>query len=171
MNTKNLVAWLCLIAISLQVAGCGSARLNDAKFAEAAQATCQTMKNEITKLNDLDFSGKAEAYSRAVKALADININENSAPQGSLLRASLGDLAEEQTAFAVLLTKALADAGVNKPAMLMFTESGGVFASTGSIFNTTKVDIDPALVLALQTKQAAVKNAANALGLADCAAK
>jgi hypothetical protein len=166
---KNIIKLLCLFVLSLQLTGCGPALLSDEAFVEAAQGICQTLKTEITSLDQLDYAGKAEAYNLAAGALAAFEISEESAPQGTLLRTSLSELAKAHENFAGALEKALAKADMDTPAMLMFTEGGNVFATSGNIFDAVKLDIDNALVLELNTKMVAVEGAATVLGLEECA--
>lgn len=169
MKTKNLTTLICLCALFLSITSCGAAALSDAEFAEAALPACEALATGIDALEDMDYAGRAEAYRLAAEALEAFNISEQSAPQGTLLRTSLAELPEGIETFAAALAEALTGAGMETPAMLMTTEDGNVFASPGSIFDMAKLDIDPAVVLALTAKLAALKEAASAAGLEQCA--
>jgi len=169
MKTKNLTTLICLCALFLSITSCGPAALSDVEFAEAALPACEALATGIDALEDMDYAGRAEAYRQAVEALEAFNISEQSAPQGTLLRTSLAGMAEAIDAYAAAVATALDSAGIENPTMMMTTEDGNVFASAGSIFDSTMLDIDPAVVLALTAKLAALKEAASAAGLEQCA--
>jgi hypothetical protein len=170
MNTKSLTTMMCVFALSLLLAGCRPAPLSDEEFSESAQGTCQTLMTEMASLDPLDHAAKAEAYRRAAEALAEFEISEESAPQGMLLRTSLAELAEAHGNFAGALTEALAQANIDGASLLLFTESGNVFtSSSGTVFDMVALDIDPELVIELNTRTAEVHAAATALGLEQCA--
>ena len=180
---RNPKKWLQQTAgvtlILLLLAGCGgtaaiepepTARfLSDEEFVIAAQGTCEALAAELASLEELDFSGRAEAYHRAAGTLAALEISEESAPQGTLLRTSLAELAGAFETFSGALDQALAEAGIDKPAILMWSEDGDVYASAGSIFDMVKLEIDNAVVTRLTTGVDTAREAANALGLEECA--
>ena len=169
MKTKNLTTLICLCALFLSVTSCGPAALSDVEFAEAALPACEALAAGIDALEDMDYAGRAEAYRLAAEALEAFNISEQSAPQGMLLRTNLAGMAETIDAYAAAVATALDSAGIENPTMMMTTEGGNIFASTGSIFDTVKLDVDPAVVLDLSAKLAALKEAAGAAGLEECA--
>lgn len=187
MNSRRLLQQAFgLTIIVLLLAGCGGTSatptatltpvpptakpmpslLSDEEFAETAQGTCQTLMTEITSLNPLDNTGKAEAYRRAAGILTELEISEESAPQGILLRTGLIELAEAQENFAGALDKALAGADIDIE-LLIITEEGDVFGIASD--EMVILDLDKALVIERSTKIDAVRGAATALGLEECA--
>lgn len=144
--------------------------LSDEEFAETAQGTCQTLMTEITSLNQFDYAGKAEAYRLAAGVLTEFEVSEESAPQGILLRNGLIELAEAQENLAGALDKALAVADMDTLGMLITTEEI-VFASASYPLGDDIVilDLDSALIFEVNTKIDAVRGAATALGLEECA--
>jgi len=165
---------LCLCALVLLIAGCGPKNLSDEEFAEAAQGICQTLADEYASASEAivisdKYIGQAAAYRKAAEALAEINISEESAPQGSYLRTNLAELAEAQEIFADILTEALATADIEGQMFMFVTEGGKVFASGGSIFDIVELDIDPTIVLGMTETQTALREAATELDLPNCA--
>jgi len=178
---KRFLQMFSLTLILLLLAGCGgvSAKptatptpslLSDEEFAGSAREVCGTLKTEIASLDTLDLTSKAEAYRRAADALIDLEINQQSAPQGTRLRSGLAELADSLDIFDKALVEALIKARIEGPFTLMITEGGSVFVISGGDLSTLKgLEIEADISLELKAAQALVRQAATALGLEECA--
>ena len=169
MKIQKWTAIIFMGSLWLSLASCGPAALSDEEFTEAAKPACQALATEIEALEDMDFAGRAAAYRQAAQALEAFKISEDSAPQGTLLRTTLAEMAGTVDAFSSALTVALDGADIENPTYMAFGEDGGVIATAGTLFDMVKLDVDPAVVLAMTDKLAALKEAATALGLEQCA--
>ena len=169
MNTKKLITLICLFALSLVLVSCGSPSLNDEEFTDTAREVCSTLKAEIASIDSLDITSRADAYRHAADALADLEITEQSAPQGYLLRSGLVELADSFDMFDKAFAEALTKANIDTPETVIFTEEGSVFAISMSTNDLSKLDIESALVLELNVNNALVREAAISLELEECA--
>ena len=174
MNTKKLITLTCLSAMSLLLASCGPTPLNDEEFTDTAREVCSTLKTEIAYLNTDDFTSRAEAYRRAADALADLNITEQSAPQGTHLRSGLAEMADFFDVFGQAYAEFLTNPKVETTStgdipQLMITEAGTVFGHWGDILFSTKLEIEAATVLEHYETQKRIREAAISLELEECA--
>ncbi len=172
MNTKKLITLTCLSAMSLLLASCGPTPLNDEEFTDTAREVCSTLKTEIAYLNTDDFTSRAEAYRRAADALADLNITEQSAPQGTRLRSGLAEMADFFDVFGQAYAEFLTNPKVTRTGdtpQLMFAEDGSVYANWGDILFSTKLEIKAATVLEHYETQERIREAAISLELEECA--
>jgi len=180
-------ALLICFTASLLVSGCGPgqilgptltptpAHLSDEEFADAARDICQTLSEEYASIMETEnlgsqYAGRSEAYNKAASAMAEFDITEQSAPQGTLLRTSLVRLAEAQDVFwpalSVALDKALEPGG---SVSLFVLKSGEVVIVNSDAGVMETADIDPQLAIEIFNAQTAVRSAAMALGLPECA--
>jgi hypothetical protein len=105
-----------------------------------------------------------------VDALNKFNIREESAPQGFLLRTGLSELADAEENFAIAFDEALTTAGIDSVVSWALFPQGYVLVSdTGSMLDSTRLDIDPVIVTEMLSKLTEVQDAATSLGLDDCA--
>lgn len=169
MNNKWLVFGLVGLLVSLLAGGCTPA-LSDAEFAAGAQEACRVLGATIEGIDQLHYDTKAAAYRQAAEVLGELNLTAESAPQGYALQQNLAELATALEQFDQAIQQAVSEAGMDGVQMLMLTEDGNVFGSeTGSIFDVQKLNIDNELVLGINANNAAIAEAAEALGLEACA--
>ena len=170
MSMKKLIPMV--FVTSLLFAGCGPKALSDMEFADAAQDVCSTLHTESASLSDLDLTARAAAYQHAVDALVALNITEESAPQGTKLRSGLTRLADSFGEFGKAISDATLKANLQEPVAIAITEDGSVFGyPESSVFDITKLDVDPTILSDLRTYQAQVQEAATSLKLEDCVIK
>ena len=174
MNTKKLITLTCLSAMSLLLASCGPTPLNDEEFTDTAREVCSTLKTEIASLDTFDFTSRAEAYRRAADTLADLNITEQSAPQGTRLRSGLAEMADFFDVFGQAYAEFLTNPKVETTRtgdtpQLMYTVDGSVYANWGDILFSTKLEIEAATVLEHYATKERVREAAISLELEECA--
>ncbi len=168
MKTKKLITLTCLSAMSLLLASCGPTPLNDEEFTDTAREVCSTLKTEIASLDTFDFTSRAEAYRRAADTLADLNITEQSAPQGTRLRSGLAEMADFFDVFGQAYAK-VEKTRIGDTLQLIYTEDGSVYANWGDILLSTKLEIEAATVLEHYATKERVREAAISLGLEECA--
>ena len=194
MHSKLLKgALLICAATSLLVSGCGPgqilgptltplptltptpAHLSDEEFADAAPEICQTLLEDYASAIETEnlasrYAGLSAAYSQAASAMAELDITETSAPQGTQLRTSLASLAEALDIFWPALSAALGEGlEAGESVNIMVTEAGTVYLVNITAGDIEIADIDPPITLAVITAQDAATAAAAALGLPDCA--
>ena len=175
MNTNQRTNVVFIILVSLVLTGCGPGQLfgppllNDEEFAESARGVYSNLKTDFDSLNPIDFTSKADVYSRAADALDDLEISEQSAPQGARLRSGLSKLAVSYDMFDKALNEALSKANIEGSFNLMITEGGSVFVTSGGDWATLQeLEIETDLYLELKAAQTLIQDAAIALGLEDC---
>jgi len=182
MKTKQRIAVVLVLLMSLVISGCGPGQLfgptltptptplTDEEFTEFAREVCNALETEITPLiGTIDFASGADAYRKAADALAALEITEQSAPQGTHLRSGLAELADSTDIVDKALTEALTKANFDTPVTVMFTIGGKVYAYSGMIFNMTWLEIEPDLILDWFATQELVREAAISLELEQCA--
>jgi hypothetical protein len=188
MHSKLLKgALLICAASSLLVSGCGlgqilaptptptPAHLSDGEFGDAAREICQTLLEDYASAIETEnlasrYTGLSAAYSQAASAMAELDITETSAPQGTQLRTSLASLAEALDIFWPALSAALGEAlEAGESVNILVTEAGTVYLVNLTAGDMETADIDPPITLAVITAQEAATAAATALGLPDCA--
>lgn len=183
MNTSIKIIGRAFVVSLILLSGCAPgqllgptftptpAYLTDEEFTEVAQAVCGNLKTEIANLDPFmlfDLEPKANAYRKATDALIDLEITEQSAPNGFHLRSGLIELADLSDVLGKQISEAINQAGLDGPITIMITDNGGVFAHTGSIFDTTRLDVDATLIEKLQSVIEQTDEAAITLGLEDC---
>lgn len=162
------------VLVVLLLAGCGGTLakptatpmpLTDDEFVEVAQEVCSVLNTEI------NTADKAQVYRQAADRLSEIEITEQSAPQGFLLRSSLVELANAYDAFDAALTEALTKANIDEQFRVLTTMDGQVFLVVPAKSRLEQLDIEPDLVLKLIEIESIVQETAISLGLDDCAAQ
>ena len=181
MKTKQRIAVVLVLLMSLVISGCGPGQLfgptltptptplTDEEFTEFAREVCSALETEIASLDTLDFSSRADAYRQAADALAALELTEQSTPQGTRLRSGLAELADSSDIVGKALTEALTKANFDTPVTVMFTIGGKVYAYSGMIFNITWLEIETDLILDWFATQELVREAAISLELEQCA--
>ncbi len=191
MNKKYKLMVFLFLVMCIFLSGCGSTKvlspthtptatltptpkpINDEEFAEAAREVCSSLKTEIDSLNKFilfDLTSKAEAYRKAADALAYLDITEQSAPLGIYFLSSINDLASSFDIVGKALSEAIAKASLDESNIsLAVTGDGTVYGSTGSIFESKKLEVDPTMIKELLQLIEQVNEAAISLNLEDCA--
>jgi hypothetical protein len=186
MYIKQQTAMVLVLLMSLIISGCGPGQLfgptptptptflTDEEFTKVAHGVCSNLKTEIAPLDPFilfDLTSKADAYKRAADVLADLEITEQSAPYGTLLRSGLAELADSLDMVDKVLSEAIIKADLGESDItIIITEGGEVFAYTDSIFEATYLEeIDASQIENLQSIQEQVRAAAMSLNLEDCA--
>lgn len=171
MRVSLQVRAACSLSLVLLLVGCGSSGLSDKQVSEStvAQAACSTLKTEMAgyaKLKTLTFTLKAGSYKTAADAMDKLTMTSTSAPNGMALRTGLRDVSTAHTNLGAGIQSAMAKAGLTT---IVIADDGSVFGYTTSVFQIQKVDVDPTLQTNLAAAQKKVSDAAQALGLTDCA--
>jgi len=172
MHRKNRMAIGVAVLAGSLLSGCGStSSLSDQEFSDAALSTCSTLKEVTATLDWLSFGELSDAYAAAARELNALQITGESAPNGTLLRSYLAELADSYSLLEVAVEDAMAAivGGASGSLSVMVADDGTFFAYPGDdMFDIERLDVDPSAWVAVQTNLTQVEDAAQTLGLSDC---